>query len=767
MENMKIDKIVNDIIAKRNAKVPVIEQKEECLRALLKALDRFDDLKIQIVDENGNPRDGTYQLLSQQNPDMVLKLNAMSTASCRQRIDTALAECGKIKKRFSRTSINISAVGKARIGKSKFLQGISNLNDKVIPAFPETDCTGAVSIIENHPGDEVKAIFTFKTEDQIMKEVQSYLDKIIPAEKGRIVLRAMSQIGDKALLEQVNEKLVPGRPENNLRIYLRKYVEHYEEWAPLVRVKERIISDRDEIQTYVAQHDGNHDESKRRFFYKYLAVDTCRIQCTFDYKEAGQITLIDTVGLGDNALGIEENLVEVVNDKSDAVVFLHLPYSPAGGYVDKEVAEAYKLIESNCRNRDLNKWLFWLINEAPRHPDTPNDRNKSEACVKTLESNGWHGAMTKIIDITNQEQLREEFLIPMLNLLMHNLDDIDALYANDLTAALDSVRKEYNGFCTNAKKIMTSNLKNAANLLPQMNMDIDEVETSRKGKLRALAIDEKKLRDIPCEELNYCVRAIVKDVRGGAAVPDKEAILRRIREGSDAANIYTEYCNQLRNMVSQRFANIDTTMTALVVRVKNQITEILVSEDGCRLGSILAVSSDKEPYEWLKNFSEMVLDPNQYPTLHAAFQAVYNFDFSVRGFLTYEVRACLDWIDPQLTAAYIPVYGDNDAQTANNIWFTLQRNMISVADELDVRIPDLFSKPHRAFFAMIKEFSDKVSFSEGVKREWAQLYSENYSAVWASKYKSMVAADIASGEWNEMLGELLRCNNNCVALHVI
>lgn len=764
---MEISKIVSDIIKKRNSKLPTIEQKRQSLFALLKALDRFDDLKSQIVDEDGNPREGKYQLLAQQNPDMILKLNAMSTAICRQKVDKALEECDKVEKRFKRESINISVVGKARIGKSQFLKGISNLDDKVIPAFAETDCTGAVSIIENHPGIGLEAHFTFKTEDQMIEAVQSYLDKIVPPEKGRIVLYAMSQIGDKSLLDQVEARLVPGRVENNLRTYLRKYVEHYAEWAPLVKKKSLIITDQDEIQTYVAQNDGNPDVNKRRFFYKYLAVDTCRIYCTFDYQEAGKITLIDTVGLGDNSLGIEDDLVEVVNDKSDAVVFLHLPYSPTGGYVDSEVAKAYSLIESNCRGRDLNKWLFWLINEAPGHPKTPNDRARCEASVKTLESNGWHGAMTKIVNIIDKNQVREEFLIPMLNLLMHNLDDIDALYTTDLIAALDSVRKEYNSFCTNAKKVMTSNLKNAANLLPQMTMDIDEIEKARKGKLRALAMSEKQMRNVPCTELNDCVQAIVADVKTGVAIPDKAEILAQVRESADAANIYNEYCNQLRNQVSQRFTDVDSTMTALVEKIKDQITEVLVSENGCRLGSILAVSSDKKPYEWLKDFSEMILDPNQYPILHAAFQTVYNFDFSVRGFLTYEVRACLDKIDPQITSAYISVNEDDDNQTATNIWFTLKRNMKSVADELTVSMSDLFSKPHRAFFAIIKEFSDKVNFSEGVKREWAQLYSDNYSVVWASKYKSMVAADIASGEWNEMLSELLHCNNSCVTLHVI
>lgn len=770
--NTEVSKLVDQIIQRRHAKLPTIEQKRQNLYELQKALDMFDDLKSQIVDADGNVLDGKYQYLAQKNPEMVLKLNAMSTSACRDKIDKALAECDKVEKRFSRDSISISVVGKARIGKSRLLQSISNLTDLVIPAFPETDCTGAVSIIENKAGMfdnapegmKQEAHLTFKTEDQMIKTVQTYLDKLIPVEKGRIIIRRLSEIGDKTLIDRVTAKMVSGRAENVLLRYLKAYVEHYDEWAPLVVKKSDVIRKDTEIATYVAQNNG---VVNGEYYYKYLAVDTCRIYCTFDYRDAGKITLIDTVGLGNNSLGIAEDMLEVINDKSDAVVFLHLPYSPAGGYVDSEIANAYGLIEDSCRDKDLNKWLFWLINDASGHPKTPNKRSSCEAAVKTLTDNGWHGAMTAIVNVADQTQVREEFLIPMLNILMTNLDDIDALYTNDLTTALDSVRKDYNSFCNSAKKVMSSELKNATNLLPQMSMDIEEMENPRKGQLRSFAMSEKQLRNVPCTELYDRVQTIVTDVRTGAAIPTKNDILAKVRNSADASVVYTGYCNLLRNQVSQCFTDVDTTMTELVEEVKNKITHIMASEEGCRLGSILAVSPDKKPYEWLKDFSEMVLDPSQYPILHAAFQNVYNFDFSVRGFLTYEVRACLDKIDPQITSSFIEVNEDDDNMTATNVWFTLKRNMRSVADELSVCMSELFSKPHRAFFAIIKEFSDKVNFSEGVKQEWTRLYSDNYSIVWADKYKSMVAADIASSEWNDMLSELLRCNNACITLHII
>ena len=759
---MDLSRIVDQIISKRNAKLPTIEQKREELYNILKALDAYDDLKNQIVDAGGNALEGKYKYLSEKNPEMIFKLSSLDSAGCRKKVEAALTECDKVYNRFSRNNISISVVGKARIGKSLFLQGVSNLNDLVIPAFTETDCTGAVSIIENKPGIDLEAHLQFKSEEQMIETVQTYLDKIIPPENGRMVIRTLSQIGDVKLLDEVEKKMVSGRADNVLLRYLKDYVTHYNDWAPLVHRKTLTLYKDTEIQEYVAQNDGNSVDTK--YFYKYLAVDTCRIFCTFDYKDAGKITLIDTVGLGNNSLGIENDMVEVVNDRSDAVVFLHLPYSPAGGYVDSEIAKAYNLIESNCRNRDLNKWLFWLINEAPGHPKTPNDRARCEACVKTLEGNGWHGAMTRIVNVKEKEQVRDEFLIPMLNILMSNLDDIDSLYTSDLTASLEAVRKEFNTFCGSAKKVMSSELNTAANILPQMNIDIDKIQRTRKGLLKDLATEEKEMRNLPCDKLHNRVNQIIQEMKANVITPNRQEVLEQLHY-ADPVNIYTDYCNSLRNEVTQRFTCVDGTLAELVEAVKNKIAQVLSGEDGCRLGRIVSVSQDK-PYEWLKDFADLILDPSLYPNLNAAFTNVYQFDFSVRGFMTYEVRACLDKIDPQITNPP-HLIGETNSDTAEWICFWLERNLMDVAEEVEANLQELFCKPHRAFFAIIKEFSDKVDFAENVKYEWDRLYSENYSVIWSEKFKNLVAANTAFSEWNDMLSKLLSCNSRCAALSVI
>ncbi len=753
---MQIKKIVEQIIAKRNGRLPAIERKKEELNKMLLLLSEFENFKSEVIDVNGNVIDGKYKVIADKNPEMPIKLNVLSTEECKRKIKTALEECEKVYKRFNRESINIAVIGKARVGKSEFLKSISNLSNYVIPAFSETDCTGAVSIIENKPGVKLEAEFTFKTEAQMVAIVQTYLDKIIPDEQNRIVVRNMYQIRDLDL-DEVNNRKIHGRAENNLVPYLAKFVEHYEDWASLIKQQSLVLYDEKEIQEYVAQNNGKKEGDGKVSFYKYLAVDTCKISCTFDYQEAGKITLVDTVGFEDNAIGIEDELIKVVNDKSDAVVFVLFPLDGAGGGVPAKISDIYSKIEKSCTGKNLDKWLFWLINHAPNHPKTPNPIEFCEQALKTLDVNSWSGEIRKIVDVSNQNGVREDFLIPLLNTLMSNLDDIDNLYLEDMKSVLSEVQKEYGSFCSAAKKLMTSKLGSAANLHPQMVEEIDKMFNKLTAQLKVLSGKEKEKRDVSCDVLKNRVSGIIESLKDGTFIPSNE-VLREELSYLPPQTVYINHCNKIRTEITQLFSAVDGSLQELVDVTKNTIADILISDKGCRLGRILSPTSAQQ-YEWMKLFAENILDEDTYKNLYPAFNNVYNFDFSVKGFLTYEVRACLDAIDPELRD--IPqLLGATDIDTVNNISFWLERNLIDISDELSDNLTDLFRKPHRAFFALIKEFSDKVVYSENVKYEWNRLLMENYPIVWAEDYKNMAIEAASFEEWSELLKKLLEVNSN-------
>lgn len=761
---MQMNEIVEQIIRQRGERLPMIEARRSMLDNMEQAIDDFDELKSRLVDSDGNVMDGRYQAIVEKYPEMVIKINALSSAECRRRIARARLACDRAAKRFSRESINIAVIGKARVGKSEFLKSISNLSNYVIPAFSETDCTGAVSVIENKPGVALEARLTFKTEKEIIAVVQTYLDRIIPDVENRMVIKNLYQIRDLNL-DEVNRRKVHGRADNNLVPYLAKFVEHYEEWAPLVKQESLVLCEEQEIQTYVAQNNGKKEGEGQRSFYKYLAVSTCEISCTFDYREAGKITLIDTVGFEDNAIGIEDELIRVVNDKSDAVVFVLFPLDGAGGGVPAKISDIYNKIEQSCRDKNLDKWLFWLINQAPNHPKTPNPREFCEQTLKTLSINSWAGEIRRIIDIHNQTQVREEFLIPLLNTLVTNLDGTDALYLTDLQAALNDLKKEFSIFCGMAKKVLESEIHNAISTQPQMTRSIDKMVKNITAKLTLLCREERGKRDVPCDVLKDSIADIINDMRNGEFVPDVDEIRTELLS-DQPASVYMGHCNRIRNQITQRFADTDSSLNTLVNGLKNAISSILLSEEGGRLERVMRPDSEKEIYRWLGDFADYILqDSNTYPNLYTAFKKLYEFDFSVRGFLTYEVRACLDPIDPDLSN--IPdIVGEDDVSTADNINFYLERKLIDVVDALNRSLNELFQKPNRAFFAVAKEFCDRVIYSENVRFEWNQLLAENYQAIWAEEYRNMAIASESFSQWEDVLNGLLKFNQYAEGFNV-
>ncbi len=119
----------------------------------------------------------------------------------------------KYYRRFSRNTINIAVVGTARQGKSKFLQTVSGLDDRCIPAFPGDHCTGAASIIENSDNENVEVELTFKTNQKLLEEAQSYLDQMTGRQ---IVLSSVDELPSISR-ERVNaciETLPEGKKAN-------------------------------------------------------------------------------------------------------------------------------------------------------------------------------------------------------------------------------------------------------------------------------------------------------------------------------------------------------------------------------------------------------------------------------------------------------------------------------------------------------------------------------------------------------------------------
>lgn len=759
---MAISELVNQIIEKRQEKLPVLEGKMTMLQNLEEAIASFNYFKSEIVDSSGNAVvGGKYDAIIAKNPEIVYSLNNISTEFCQLAINESKKTLGDAIRRFGRDRINISVVGKARIGKSRFLQSITNLNDKVIPAFSDSDCTGAISVIQNTPGTKLRAELTFRSETEMIKRVQDYLDKIISDENKKMIVRTLNDIHDLKI-KDVKERISDGDTNSILLPYLEKIVDNFEEWVSCVREKETVLYDEDVIQTYVAQNNGKKkDDPARKNYYKYLAVKTCNIYCTFDYQEAGKITLLDTIGVSDNALGIDDEMMKAIND-SDATVFMLLPYNLEGGGIPNEIVAIYNRIRKEFTNKNLGKWLFWLINYAQNYK-TPNDIEYCKGALGTLENNtSWYGAMKKIIDVSDSKQVREEFLIPLLNSLLDNLDETDSLYLNDAQKSLEKVKQEYLSLCHCVQKVMQSEVAELSNN-DIMNLIKTHSETIPMDIFELAVGEMLQKRDLPCDALKKDMEKIVASMKNSDLIPDKETIVRDLKYNQrQAESVLNNYCNHLRNELTKKITDVDLSLSRVVCDLKNKVTSVLVSEESGKLGRIKQPNEEKELYEWLYDFCEDNLNEAKYPNLHYAFNNLYNFDFSVKGFLTYEVRACLDELDSAISGTaqcYLPG-GTAEPELADWVIYALKVKLKKVAELLERRMRELITRPNRAFFAAVREFSDQIRYAKGVKTEWESLLGEERRSMWNEEINKINADKETFKEWQSVLDRLLEYSKN-------
>lgn len=764
---MGISNQIDAIIQKRRSRLPMIECKLNEMQKITKVLSELEYMKNQMIDSDGEIRkDGKYAELLLQNPEMGWKLQRLEFISCRNAIQKATRLLEDCETRFGRDSISISVIGEARRGKSALLKSISGLNDLVIPAFESTDCTGAPSIIYNQTGSRLTAKLTFKSKQQMMQMAQEYLNRLISDESKRIRLRSMEEIRNLNM-NDIRARSRIGDVDGIYRIYLGKMIDHYDEWVQYAGVLEPIVLyDEHEIAPFVAQNNGVPvGKSGRVEYYRYLAVDTCEITCSFPQQDAKKINLIDTVGLGDHTIGIPESMLQTVQERSDAVVFMIMPQNGAGSGIPQSVTVIYKQIEESCRDKKLDGWLFYLINHVEKSDNYPANTELCESALNVLRESGFFGTdNARIVNVLDAAAVRDQFLTPLLEKLTDNLDSIDQIYVDQMEESLKAVGIEYHSLCTKVHRVLQSDLSRNAGMIPLINKLTEDSKSQIRSELFKVMNQWLDRRNRPCGAIyNSSVdilERMTQDHRTDSYVPKQSQILEELNTGIQPVTLYTQYLNTIRNAISKDFLNVDVQLKQFVDEMKNDIARVLCQT--CGLEILYHWDEEYPLYQWLHDFSRNVLGEDKaYQNIRLAIDTLYEFEFSVKGFLTYEVRNCLDELDPRLSNIPILIGRNTDLiRTAQNIRISLLQRLCDIADNLEKVLRELCIKPNRALFAEVIEFYDRIIYTKGVDMEWTNFFAEKAGVLWSSEIKKIQNVSVMCQEWMDIADSMQQLNNN-------
>lgn len=699
--------------------------------------------------------------------------------------DTILRKMDEAIKRFERESLNIATVGKARQGKSTILQAISNLGNDIIPAFDAGDCTGAVSIIHNDSSMEpgrVRVDLTFRSKDELLNIVKGYINNIDPEYLKQNPLE-YDDIGYISMSD-LEMSIEEGEAGKMVQLeHLRRIVSDFNGDSDSKSVSIRDLCGRsgmsltnpDEIRKYVAQNNGKDITNPlRENYYSYLAVNKAEIYCRFA-DDVGKLVLVDTIGLGDTQLGIEEAMLDTVDKQCDATIVVTKPIS---GVTTQDMS-IYEMLQQHFKHRDMKKWLFYIAN---LHKGV-ND-NVASTFHKGIVSNPKYSiADCKLIDGSDSVAVRQDFLMPMLTKLLGNLEHVDNIFIQEINKLCVDLQGQIQDMLESFPKGEFGTTGGPENLKAYtLGIECYNRLTSNLDKQVRYWYEEQN-------KPNATLWNKVKDILNGleGILPSEENLQQVLDQSGDLkeSSLWQVPLNYVRNEISDQFISLDDLMGEETQKFKNDLIGELYdslksmgglddepeeepaeqksadAEEEIPEGEIPVEEKKKEidKTRWLWNIMEPMLRDNpEYIQIYRAFQFLDQFNFNIRAQIIQEVRYQLRIINDMTTDFYMrPNYTFDKSNAGQAVHFYMTSRLAILEDGLRESLMQMNKMPNQAFHAAAEEFYDRLTFASDFKNGrfvnmaniWGKFFSQYSGLIWKKEMEKQEAVKRVMKEYKD------------------
>ncbi len=769
---MSIQSKIEEIKVKRASLfLPNIEKRLQYLEKIEKQIDNLDSL-MSLIQSQCDVKQGPYYNMLVNDAGMEMRLHHVSTSEVKKLLAETKKELERLKQRFSRKSISLQVFGMAGSGKSTFIQSVTGLSNDVVLASEGGHCTGVSSFIYNADHFETRVYLYTRTEllGVFNKSLSILEEKYAPTQEPKL----LQDFAAIKTFEMANVGL-PNTMEGRMSVL--KYVQNYDLISNLLSGKDAdgqplqglqqdekgryyvVISNPEEVQKWVAQHNGHHSSAPEYVAYlNYLAVDHVDIYKKFNYEDVGDIVLMDNVGLGDAASDVstEEHMYQAIADNSDAVILLYQPKPNSGWRGEEETINSrlnsirYIDVYHGEERMDVNE-LYFLLNE--RNTTGFDNSQDCPEVVKTYQALPYERKETILIaNAANKESVRVQAIEPILRQLTDHLESIDARkisHANDLGQKLYASFQELS---KNVAKVVSGSMKQGSNELKKFR-ELYQTDLDYSNELKKLDNQYAEEKDIECPEVKESIENVIASLTKLIDKPD--TILVDVEKGKDATNaIFEKYVKIFRNRIYEAFAGVNTNvLIPLQEKVKDSLTGILFTN--AKFGKIPLQGyaiEDGASQEWLKIFIDEKVDKDAYPKMFEMLCFVLDYKLNIQGLIEYHVAKCLNTIDKHNSEfrTMNPITGVSDAQHAKKIWSEIVSRATSIQNKMRVWRDDFSLIPSHSFYARISMYRDMMVDDTAVEEELYNFYSENRMAIWRDVFASMILESEAFGNWNEV-----------------
>lgn len=787
-----INKKIQCIIAKRQERrLPLIEEKIAFVDSLLQKVNSLDSL-ISEIKCQCEIKKGSYYAILASDPGMELRLQNVSTEDTRTAITELQRELIRLKIRFSRKSISLQVFGMAGSGKSTFIQSVTGLDNDVVLASEGGHCTGVSSFIYN--SDHFEARVYLYTESEMLalfnKNLEA-LEKRFNPTVTPILLHNFHEI-QNFKVENVG---LPATMDGRLSVM--KYVDnftlisnlisgHDANGQPLQDFRQDAdgrkyiqITDATKVQQWVAQHNGHHTSDPEYVAYlNYLAVNRVDIYKKFLCEDAGDIVLMDNVGLGDasNDVSTEQHMYQAIADNSDAVILLYQP-KPNSGWRGEEDSINGRLNNIRFKNAyqgiermDVHE-LYFLLNER-NTPGFDNSKDCPEV-VKAFRAQPYERKETILIaNAADKESTRKKAIEPILSQLMEHLDEIDARMIASVNTLGQRVYSTYKILNDSVSSVISGEMKQGTNELRKFR-ELYHNDLTFSNELKKLDQKYYTDRNKPCPAVKNNIEKVIASLIQLIDLPSM--IIEDVKKGDKSTNqILEKYCKIFRNRIYKAYDNVNSNvLVPLQERLKSEIITVLFNN--ARLGRIPLTEyavEDGASVNWLQTFINEKVDKTLYPFLNNALNFVLDYKISIEGLMEYNVAKCLDTLDKN-SPAFRPMTSLNglpDEVQAKKIWSEIVSRASLIQIAMQGWKDDFSLIPSHSFYACISMFRDMLvdDTNTAISEELYNFYSENRMSIWRKEFASIAQEAEAFGKWNEnssALAEMCKKNSFIITIN--
>ncbi len=379
------------------------------------ALDDVDQLRLNLI---GRVEDDARQLLM----DWAGPIRDLSESIVREQsaLDRTLA-------RLDRQALNIGMVGRARQGKSKFLQSLTGLTAQEIPDGAGRFCTGVPSVVQHAAGGQTYADVFFHSPASFIAEVISpYYNQLNfgapPVSLGQFSRNPLPALPPDA-----------GPTAESAYSHLATFHRTFPEYGNLIgEMSPRRIT-AGEIRGYVAQ-----DDESGRQIHAFRAVRRVQITTSFPKSDLSGIGVIDLPGLGDTNLGDSQVMLSALQDDVDIVLFLRRPAPEGDGIHDYDIA-LYGIATQALPEVPMERRSFMILNH--RASADQDNLARCEEFRDQLAGSAIRVAGTAVADCSSADEVAAAF-DPVVDYLIGHIGELDRLLLAERKRGVAQIQQE-------------------------------------------------------------------------------------------------------------------------------------------------------------------------------------------------------------------------------------------------------------------------------------------------------------------------------------